>query len=525
MRLLVSLALGFISLTAGALLEDAPSAPDLRPAEFRSFIKENNVVMADFYAPWCRHCQTFAPKYEAAAKTLMEQNIDVKLAKVDCQKYNSFCQEYMIRAYPTLKIFKGGEELYHEYDGPRRASSLVEFVKKQLLPTVSVLTGKAQHDAFLAKERDEVVLVGYFSPEDKTSHLTLYAAAERLHEDVPIGVTSDPSAAAAAGVSFPAIVMHEPNGEGKVVYGGALDDVEAIKTFAKTTYSPLIGELGQDTWKPYLSGANGPTAFIFARTDAERRKLSDELRPLARKFKGSVTFATADVPDFSGFAGYLHLGNGAEKDFPAFAIYDGARKRKFPFSAQGSIDDLRISRVGPFVEDFMAGRLAPSVLSEPVPETKGGGGPVTKVVANSFDSVVLDDSKDVLIYYFRDDCPYCQALNPVYDSIAEAYKAQDKVVVAKMNIMKNDVPEDVPYIPYVRLYKAGDKANALLYQGQRTYRDIVKFLKENGRHGADAIHEQAGSMDGGGGGGAQQPMAQAEPLQGVTPLKHLHDEL
>lgn len=50
MRLLVSLALGFIGLTAGALFEDAPSAPDLRPAEFRAFIKENNVVMADFYA-------------------------------------------------------------------------------------------------------------------------------------------------------------------------------------------------------------------------------------------------------------------------------------------------------------------------------------------------------------------------------------------------------------------------------------------------------------------------------------------
>lgn len=72
---------------------------------------------------YSRHCQTFAPKYEAAAKTLVEQKIDVKLAKVDCQKYNSFCQEYGIRAYPTLKIFKGGEELYHEYDGPRRASS------------------------------------------------------------------------------------------------------------------------------------------------------------------------------------------------------------------------------------------------------------------------------------------------------------------------------------------------------------------------------------------------------------------
>lgn len=70
-----------------------------------------------------RHCQTFAPKYEAAAKTLREQNIDVKLAKINCQKFSTFCQDYMIRAFPTLKVFKEGRELYHEYDGPRRSSA------------------------------------------------------------------------------------------------------------------------------------------------------------------------------------------------------------------------------------------------------------------------------------------------------------------------------------------------------------------------------------------------------------------
>ena len=72
---------------------------------------------------YSRHCQTFAPKYEAAAKTLREQNIDVKLAKIDCQRFSTFCQDYMIRAFPTLKIFKEGRELYHEYDGPRRSSA------------------------------------------------------------------------------------------------------------------------------------------------------------------------------------------------------------------------------------------------------------------------------------------------------------------------------------------------------------------------------------------------------------------
>lgn len=403
----------------------------------------------------------------------------------------------------------------------------MEFAKKQLLPTVSVLADKAQHDRFLAKEKDEVVLVGYFAPDDKDSHTTLYAAAERLHEDVPIGVTSDPSAAAAAGVSFPAIVLHKPNDEGKVVYGGGLDDVEHIKTFAKTSYSPLVGELGQDTWKSYLSGAGGPTAFIFARTDAERKRLAEELRPLARRFKGSLAFATADVPDFAGFAGHLHLqSSGADKDFPALAIYDGAAKRKYPFAAQGDADALRISRVGPFVEDFLGGRLAPAVLSEAVPSAaEQQGRPLTRVVANNFDAVVLDDARDVLIYYYRDDCPYCQALNPVYDRIAEAYAPVGGVVVAKMDITRNDVPENIPYIPYVKLYKAGDKAGALLYQGPRTFQEIVRFVKDNGAHGNDAPVQEQQVVDMGGDNSAQRPLDPVEPLSGVTPVKHIHDEL
>lgn len=65
----------------------------------------------------------FAPKYEAAAKALKEMDIDVKLAKVDCTRQSRLCQDMNIRAYPTMKIFKNGEQLYHDYEGPRRVSA------------------------------------------------------------------------------------------------------------------------------------------------------------------------------------------------------------------------------------------------------------------------------------------------------------------------------------------------------------------------------------------------------------------
>ncbi|POS78513.1 protein disulfide-isomerase [Diaporthe helianthi] len=529
MRLFRSLTLGWLGLAASALAEDpsTESAVELIPGTFRDFIKENGVVMAEFYAPWCRHCQTFAPKYEAAAKTLREQNIDVKLAKIDCQRFSTFCQDYMITAFPTLKIFKEGRELYHEYDGPRRSSAIVDFVKKQVLATVNTLSTKALHDGFLDKEKEEIVLIGYFDKDDSVAKGALLAAAEKLHEDFPIGMTNNPEAAAAAGVSFPSIVMYEPNGEGKEVYKGDIEDIEAIKTFAKATYTPLIGELDYSTWRNYVSGSNGPTAFIFSRTDDDRRAIMDELRPLAKKLKGRLAFATAETPDFGGFAGYLHLANGAEKDFPAFAIYDGIKRVKHPYTTQGSIKDLSAGNIGRFADDFLAGRLKPVVKSEPIPSTQTG--PVTTVVADSFENVVLDHSKDVLLYYFREDCPYCKALAPVYDALAKTYGSSN-VVIAKMDIMKNDLPEDVPYVPWVRLYRADDKSNPISYEGQRTHSDLVRFIKENAHHGAEPIGQGQQQQQVVDGGAEQVPMGAGEeihetPLQGHTPVKHIHDEL
>lgn len=69
------------------------------------------------------HCVKFAPRYEAAAKTLQDMDLDVRLAKVDCTRQAKLCQEYNIRAYPTMKVFKAGQELYHDYTGPRRSQA------------------------------------------------------------------------------------------------------------------------------------------------------------------------------------------------------------------------------------------------------------------------------------------------------------------------------------------------------------------------------------------------------------------
>lgn len=52
MRLLTRLTLGLLGLAAAVVAEDpsTESAIELQPVTFRNFIKENDVVMAEFYA-------------------------------------------------------------------------------------------------------------------------------------------------------------------------------------------------------------------------------------------------------------------------------------------------------------------------------------------------------------------------------------------------------------------------------------------------------------------------------------------
>lgn len=407
-------------------------------------------------------------------------------------------------------------------------------MEKQVLPTVSELN-KAEHDRFLSREREEVVIMGYLDSSDSSKKEMLQAAAEKLHEDFPIGITSDASAAKAAGVSAPALVLYKPDGEGKVVFDKSWD-VDAIKNFAKTGYAPLIGETGAETWRKYISGSDGPTAFLFHKSDADRKRLLTELRPVAKRHQGALNFATAEIPDFQGFAAYLHLRTEPADDaFPALAIYDGASKKKYPFDNGKSA--LTDKNVAGFVQSFLDGRLEPTVRSQAVPAEYEG--PVSIVVAKKWDEVVMDASRDVLLYYHREDCPYCRAMNPVYETLAAMYSAdvrRDKLVVAKYDISQNDLFEEIPYVPFIKLYKAGDKTNSVTYSGDRSVKDLVGFVKEQGTHRVDALHEHNVAEDAvhgdgvaAGAAGQQAPMAMEnlheQPLQGRTPVRHIHDEL
>ena len=122
------------------------------------------------------------PEYERAATELLEK---VPLAKVDCTVEKATCEEYGIQGFPTLKIFR--DSTPSDYKGQRTSASIVDIMKKQLLPAVSEL--KAKKDLEALTEENKVVVVGFFSEGAKEREV-FDKVASALRDDFIFATTT-----------------------------------------------------------------------------------------------------------------------------------------------------------------------------------------------------------------------------------------------------------------------------------------------------------------------------------------------
>ena len=140
----------------------------LTDSNYEDALSNHELLLVEFYAPWCGHCKSLAPEWVKAAKILSNNNSPVKLAKVDATENEEVTKANNLQGYPTIKFFRSGQET--EYDGGRTSSEIVSWIDKKTGPPAKTLV--TLDDYTNMNSYNDVFILGVFQDNE-----SLYAKA------------------------------------------------------------------------------------------------------------------------------------------------------------------------------------------------------------------------------------------------------------------------------------------------------------------------------------------------------------
>ena len=453
-------------------------------SEFDQFVKDNDLFLAEFFAPWCGHCKRLGPEYVKAAETL--SNLNIPLVQLDCDANQEFCRDLNIPGYPTLKIYKKG--FSKDYFGARTNDSIVTTMIKQSLPVVNLFNSTQQVKEFI-KDSDLPVIVN----SNLELNQTFYDVADRLSDDFNF-------------VSLPLKNDSNTNGQLELYLTDAQENFEPfvfnpkdasediasdLTSWIKTQSIPFFGDINGETFQQYMD-SELPLAYFFYTSQEERDKYVKDFVALATKYRGQINFVGLDSTRFGRHAEYVNI----KQQFPAFVIHNLTSNLKYALPQLDEQEFLALKKpytINPkdiikHVEKFIEGTLSPTIKSEPEPTEQETN--VFKLVATTHEKIVNDPKKDVLVKYYAPWCGHCKRLAPVYEELADVYafdkSANKKVLIAEVDATANDINTlEIQGFPTIVLYPAGKDSEPVTYSGSRTLQSFLQFIRENGGNDVD----------------------------------------
>lgn len=423
----------------------------------------------------CGHCKSLAPEYEKAAAALAEVEVEggVSLVAVDATEHKEVAERFGVQGFPTLKWVVDGE--VSEYGGGRTEADIIAWVTKKTGPAAETIADAAALESF--KEKGDVVVLGWFADVESDGAKAFMGAAQS-NEEVLFGVSSEASVQTAAGLSGDGVVLfrkfEEPDAPR---VDCALEELtkESIATCVAGNMMPLVVPFSQSTASKIFGGDIKQHCLVFLESPEDQPEVLAAVRPVAEKYQGEYLFVSVAKSE----ARILEFFGITEESIPTARIVEMQEEgmSKFKIPGEGVTEEA----LEAFVAAHKAGELSQDLKTEEEEEADFAE-PVKVLKGTSHDRVALDATKNVLVEYYAPWCGHCKKLVPEYEKLAEHFKDDEDIVIAKMDSTANEVSSvSVQGFPTLKFYPKGVDAadGAIDYDGARDFDGMVKYLDEN----------------------------------------------
>lgn len=124
--------------------------------------KKHDIIIVNFFTPWCHWCQKLEPVWEKAAAKMFETHPGDErliLAKVDCtsDKAEALCTTHKIDAFPTIMVFRRDDLADRErerYHGERTVDAITGWANELMKQIKSEVPKSRVVDANKDGEKD-----------------------------------------------------------------------------------------------------------------------------------------------------------------------------------------------------------------------------------------------------------------------------------------------------------------------------------------------------------------------------------
>ncbi|EFA76633.1 protein disulfide isomerase [Heterostelium album PN500] len=453
--------------------EDGPSDDNvinMNEVNFNEVITEHDLALVMFFAPWCGHCKNLKPHWSEASKSLAT-NKKVALGKVDCTVEATLCQLNKVEYYPTLVLFRNGVPEPFELN-ERTASGIVNALTSELLPPITSVETEEDLEKLKAEGKD--VIVGFFDNDHDDRYTTFKKLVTPMKKFIKFGAVINKEFSAKHVKSTPSANIYTKFEDSPVVPFTGNFEPEELTQFIRSSILPTLGEINEHTYKKY-DGCGLPIAYLFINPKEKEATETTvaEVTKIAAAHKGKIVFCSVNNVKYPQQAKYLGLSG---SKVPALAIEISAKGQKFLFPEDSEWSQTAVSE---FVQQYLDNKLVPFMKSEPIPADNSQS--VKVIVGKTYEQIVLDETKDVLVEFYAPWCGHCKSLEPIYKQLGDYMAENPHVVIAKVDATANDVPPELAIrgFPTIKYFKATDKKNPVEYNGQRDLASLVEFIQEH----------------------------------------------
>ena len=474
-----------LSLTAVVLATADKNVVVLDDKNFDETLSTVEVALVEFYAPWCGHCKSLEPKWNEAADKLAadaELSANVKLCKMDADAQKTVPGRHGVTGFPTIKLFRFGK-FAEDYKAERTVDGILNFLREKAKVAVNKEISTLSNLKALTNPKNvaRTTIVGFFASKESVDFKYYSSVVTEFSATGGLDAYFTASSAVLEGFGFfgsgSSIIMYRPDAKPfKVQYRGTIFK-QQLREWILENAVPQIGKYTKESEALYASVGSALIRFVTAPGTVVDAAL---LTALAAKNK-NVKFATSSKEDFkSDFesvcpdqkASICVIGHEASKNGKAGRV----------FSMDGAV--VNEQTVSDFITSLQEKKLKQRVKSE-APGAAPAAGEVAVVVGTTFESIVGDNEKDVLIEFYAPWCGHCKNLAPKYEALAASVASNfDKLVIAKMDMTSNDLPAEyqgsypVSGFPTLFLAPRGKKKSPIQYEGPREAEAMKSWIEE-----------------------------------------------